>query len=312
MTTLTKTSLMTGLAAGLLAIGISAEQAVIGQEPEPSAESPIEADATDPHPVSVINRARLWDRKRRSAREVKLERSLQEVTEVEFADNPLEEGLNYLEDLHHIEIQIDRPALQDEGIPTDAPVTLKLSGVPLKSAMELLLEPLGLDYLIKNDVVMITTRKKADSTREVRVYDISRLRGITTTELEEIIRSTVAPETWSLDRQKSGSVAAATMVPTPGVKGTGSPNESTHASERTTAGTEEAVAPPNTVPGTPASNTARDAAGAIRYTANSLIIRQSRRVHEEIVDLLDQLERSGNNRAEPVSNPAVTRDDYSR
>jgi len=286
-----------------LSTTISAERAALGQDPEqpaaePPAEPPAGVDVEDPRPAPAINLARLWDRKRRSAAEVRIERALLESTEVSFEDNPLEECLNYLEDLHHMEIRIDRRALEDEGVTVDAPVTLNMSGISLKSALDLILEPLALDCLIKNDVLLVTTRSKADKMREVRVYNVSRLNGITTSELEEIIRSTVAPETWSPDRQKTAIGATTRPESAVGIK---SPTAA--APDKATAGTEATAAP---------ANTARDAGGSIRYTANSLIIRQTQRVHEEIVDLLNQLERSRDNRVGPGLQPTVTTDDYSR
>jgi hypothetical protein len=59
------------------------------------------------------------DLKKSTPNEKRIQRSLAETTEVSFTDNPLEEALNYLEDLHHIEIWLDKQALQDEGVATD-------------------------------------------------------------------------------------------------------------------------------------------------------------------------------------------------
>src|SRR5262249_24394378 len=92
--------------------------------------------------------ARVWDLKARSANIQKIELSLTDPAEVSFQDNPLLEALNYLEDVHHIEIKIDDQALTDEGINRDTPVTLQMSGISLQSTLNLILEPLGLEYVI--------------------------------------------------------------------------------------------------------------------------------------------------------------------
>ncbi len=341
MTTLTKTSLVLGMASGLFALGIGAstfvgdpdadraeagvvsalrstlsttvsvEPAVFGQDPAlptpivlaaaPPETIPAEAPpATPPMPAKI---AKPWDRKPRNANVAKIESALQMPTEVSFSDNPLEETLNYLQDLHHIEVMLDRGGLQEAGVTKDQQITLQISGVSLKSVLEMMLEPLALDYVIKNEVIMITTQAKADSTREVRVYDISRLNGITASELDDIIRSTVAPETWSMDRQKA---ATATTV------GMGSAPGAIRVSEKVPVEVSKVIAKAASGTETTAASTEFAAGGTSRYTANSLIIRQSQRVHEEIVDLLNQLERSKDNRAEPAINRPVTKDDFSR
>lgn len=115
------------------------------------------------------------DLKRTSPNERRIQRALSETTEVSFTDNPLEEALNYLEDLHHIEIWVDKQALQEEGVNSDQQVTLVLSGISLRSALRLMLEPLGLTYLIEDEVLKITTQAKADEKMSTRVYPVADL-----------------------------------------------------------------------------------------------------------------------------------------
>ena len=115
------------------------------------------------------------DLKRTTPNERRIHRALSETTEVSFTDNPLEEALNYLEDLHHIEIWMDKQALQDEGVNSDQQVNLVLSGISLRSALRLMLEPLGLTYLIEDEVMKITTQAKADEKMSTRVYPVADL-----------------------------------------------------------------------------------------------------------------------------------------
>lgn len=102
----------------------------------------------------------------------KIEAALRSTTEVAFDDNPLEEALNYLEDLHHIEIWIDKRSLQDEGIHPDQQVTLSMSGITLESALQLLLQPLRLTYVLDHEVLRITTQTKANEMLFTRVYPV--------------------------------------------------------------------------------------------------------------------------------------------
>lgn len=101
--------------------------------------------------------------------------ALSESTEVAFVDTPLNDALNYLQSLHHIEIWIDKKALSDEGINTDQQVSLEISGVTLRSALKLLLDPLTLTFLIEDEVLKITTQAKANEaviTRSYPVWDL--------------------------------------------------------------------------------------------------------------------------------------------
>ena len=127
---------------------------------------------------SLSERRRKWatvDLKKDSPNEQRIQRALSEQTEVAFNDNPLEEALNYLKDLHGIEILLDKVALSADGIATDTQVNLNLSGVSLRSALRLLLEPLLLTYVIEDEVMKITTQVVADEKMSTRVYPVADL-----------------------------------------------------------------------------------------------------------------------------------------
>ena len=65
--------------------------------------------------------------------------------------------IDYLKDLHSIEIQIDEKALADMGIGSDTPITRNLKGITLRSALRLMLKELDLTYVIRDEVLSITT-----------------------------------------------------------------------------------------------------------------------------------------------------------
>ena len=141
------------LACGILAAGIV--YAVVAQEP-----SSVGLDFGDSTFSHNSNR---------------IERALQEATDCSFADSPLDDVLNDLAGQHHIEIWLDKQALQDEGITTDQQVTLHISGVSLQSVLSLTLKPLGLTHITENEVLKITTQQKADEAMSTRVYPVADL-----------------------------------------------------------------------------------------------------------------------------------------
>jgi hypothetical protein len=106
-----------------------------------------------------------------------LREALQSPTRMEFTDMPLSDGIAYLKDYHQIEIQVDEPALQAVGVDTDTPVTRNLNDLPLGTSLKLLLEPIGLTYLVRDGVLMITTEAAADKHLELKVYDVTKLIG---------------------------------------------------------------------------------------------------------------------------------------
>jgi hypothetical protein len=103
--------------------------------------------------------------------------ALASPTKMEFTEMPLVDGVAYLKDFHQIEIQMDEPALQAAGVGKDTPVTRNLSGLPLNSSLKLLLEPIGLTYLVRDGVLMITTEDAASKHLELKVYDVTKSIG---------------------------------------------------------------------------------------------------------------------------------------
>jgi len=94
--------------------------------------------------------------------------------------------------------------LEAESIGVDTPVTRRLQGVTLRSGLRLMLDPLELTYLVKDEVLLITTVKAASIERTVRIYPVGDLitpgsadkPGQGLTPLVDIIRGTVEPKSW--------------------------------------------------------------------------------------------------------------------
>ena len=98
-----------------------------------------------------------------SPAEKKIAEALKRPTTIEFVETPLKDVVDYLKDLHHIEIQLDSAALKDAGIDESTQVTKNLKGVSLRSALKLLLDELKLKWVIHNEVLLITSPEKAES-----------------------------------------------------------------------------------------------------------------------------------------------------
>ena len=148
---------------------------------------------------------------RLSPNEEKILTALSETTEVAFTDTPLEEGLKYLEDLHGVEIWLDKETLAAQQINTDQPVNLQISGVSLQSALHLMLEPLSLSLVIEDQVLKITTKARADKAIITRTYPVSDLFS-TRGEAEELVESLVCG-LGLVQKSKDGPAPLAVSVP---------------------------------------------------------------------------------------------------
>ncbi len=104
-------------------------------------------------------------------------KAFQEETAIEFVDTPLADVLDYLSHKHRIPIIIDRPALKEAGVEESTPITFHLTGIPLRSALEMVLDELGLKWTIHHDVLLITSPTKAegDDFMLTRSYDVTDL-----------------------------------------------------------------------------------------------------------------------------------------
>lgn len=140
---------------------------------------------------------RAWDFQERSKTVQKIEEVLRKPTEVDFQDQPLTDVISFLSDFHHIPILLDIEALSESGVATDTPMTRTLTGVPLESALNIMLAPLKLDYVIANDVMTITTDKQASATMDARVYDLARLPSLEPKALSAIIMAVTKPDAWT-------------------------------------------------------------------------------------------------------------------
>ena len=106
--------------------------------------------------------------------EAKILAALDEKTDLDFTDQSLMDVIDYLKNRHDIEIQLDARALTDAGLGTDPPITRRIKGITLRSALKLVLSEFDLTYVIRNDVLMITSKTVAEELLAMRLYDDDR------------------------------------------------------------------------------------------------------------------------------------------
>ncbi|MEM6329058.1 MAG: hypothetical protein AAF790_02300, partial [Planctomycetota bacterium] len=112
----------------------------------------------------VRGRERLTGRTSRlSETELQIEQKLKTPVQMRYRDRPLSEVIDDLAQITGVNIHLDPQGLSQEGVSSDTPVTLDLGReVMLKSALNLILEPLRLGYVIKDEVLKITSEQLRD------------------------------------------------------------------------------------------------------------------------------------------------------
>jgi type II secretory pathway component GspD/PulD (secretin) len=112
---------------------------------------------------------------RQSDMEKEIERRLSSPVSLNFHEAPLSQVLNDLRDFNAINIVVDQPALQEEGVSLETPISMKLDRVSLKSALNLLLHQVHLTYVIKDDVLQITSESQARGKLVTMTYQVADL-----------------------------------------------------------------------------------------------------------------------------------------
>ena len=108
--------------------------------------------------------------------ELEIERKLNTPVSLKFKDAPLSEVTEHLGKVGGINIYVDPQGLAEEGVHSSTPVTIDLSQeISLKSALNLILSPLHLDYVIQNEVLKITSEQLRDRNVYSKTYNVADL-----------------------------------------------------------------------------------------------------------------------------------------
>lgn len=107
--------------------------------------------------------------------ETRILEALEEDTQLEFIETPLNQVADFLREQHDIPIGIDVRALDEAGVALETPITGNVKGVSLHAALQYLFGALDLTYRVENESLWITTQVAAESRPELRIYDVSAL-----------------------------------------------------------------------------------------------------------------------------------------
>lgn len=95
--------------------------------------------------------------------------------DLEYAETPLHEVISDLKDRFGIPIVLSTKKLEEAAISLETPVTVSLKQISLRAGLRNMLGELGLTYLIKDEVMQITTPEDAGSQLITKVYRVGDL-----------------------------------------------------------------------------------------------------------------------------------------
>jgi len=118
---------------------------------------------------------------------------------VDFQETSFRDAIATLRDLAAIDLLMDLRGIEDAGIDFDAAVTERVPvGAPLSAVLDMVVRDVGLAWIVRDDLIEITTPDRADERLFVPVYDVSDLAaapgGLAL--LGDMIKRAIHPETW--------------------------------------------------------------------------------------------------------------------
>ncbi len=127
--------------------------------------------------LSDSRRRRLNDQAQRlTEAELQIREAIKQEVEVRFSDRPLAEVMDTLGKAAGINVLIDQTGLHAEGVTSNTPVTLNLMHpISLRSALNHILQPLALSYVIQDEVLKITSEQTREADTYTKVYDVADL-----------------------------------------------------------------------------------------------------------------------------------------
>ena len=93
---------------------------------------------------------------------------LQQPISLHFKNVPLEQAITNLSGLSGIQVVPDYRAMQDNNVNLQAPLSISVDNISMKSALKLMLDQLRLTYIIDNEVLDDHDRRQDEGTHGSR------------------------------------------------------------------------------------------------------------------------------------------------
>jgi hypothetical protein len=141
-----------------------------------------------------------------------IEKALKSQISLEVNDAPLRDVIRRIQQATIIDIVIDEAAFEEVGVKITDPVSINVKDISLRSVLKLVLQPLNLTFMERDEVLVITNeqRKRGELTAvtypvEDLVSSVKNESATGLAELCKLITSTISPNSWDI-AGGSGSV----------------------------------------------------------------------------------------------------------
>src|SRR5262249_51738862 len=111
----------------------------------------------------------------RTPGEKAIEHKLMSPSSVNFKETPLRDAIDYLRTQNAINIVPDVAALKEAGVSLEQPLSLAVENVSLKSILNTLANQVNLTWMIKDEMLQITTHERAVGKYKQVVYPVADL-----------------------------------------------------------------------------------------------------------------------------------------
>jgi general secretion pathway protein D len=239
------------------------------------------------------------DNKERTEPEKQIEQSLSRQVSLHFNNEPLVKVIEEIQKIADVNVVLDNAGLDEERVTSGTSVTIGVDGITLRSALNLILEPLNLGYMTKNEVLVITSRLKQQGQLEARAYPVADLVLPIPNSTPATMMQPGAGPLWSVPSTPTQPNQAQAFMQVgqpvganPNVSLTNA-TASTH--PRNVLGQADFDSVKHLIMSTIEPESWDEAGGPgsiLTFESTlSLVIRQTQKVHDEIRDLLQQLRR---------------------
>jgi hypothetical protein len=132
--------------------------------------------------------------------------ALDKPVELDFIDASLAAVAEYISSRCDVPVLMDIRALEDYGIGSNVPITVRTAKLPLRIALRRFLRDLDLTTVVRSEVLMITTLEESEIQLSTVLYPVADLvatspestsRAAEFDSLVRAIHSCIAPETWA-------------------------------------------------------------------------------------------------------------------
>jgi type II secretory pathway component GspD/PulD (secretin) len=240
------------------------------------------------------------DNKERTEPEKQIEQSLGRQVSLHFNNEPLIKVIEEIQKIADVNVVLDNAGLEEERVTSGTSVTIGVDGITLRSALNLILEPLNLGYMVHNEVLLITSRLKQQGKLEVRAYPVADLvMPIPSATPTSMLQPGAGPQ-WSVPSTPNTPAAGGQALMQVGQPLGAVPNVAAAAALNPARPT-NAMAQPDfdsikhlivtTIEPESWDETGGPGSMTSFESTLSLVIRQTQKVHDEIRDLLQQLRR---------------------